>query len=1387
MSLMVDNKVDRWFMYRAVLYNFWYYPNQELIFKDGCAVLRGHNGSGKSVTTQSLITVLLDGDTRPHKLDPFGGKERKITDTVLGEEQLLNLKHRTGYIALEFKKRSGITKTIGMGIEANREKKKSTIWYFVVDGKRIGEEAHNLRLYSKELVEGHEQTIALTEKELRDEIENRLKCGKVYNHRDEYAKAVNKHLFGFDDESYSGLIDLLHQARSPKLSDQNKPEGAAVVLNESLPQLTEEELRPLMSSIESIDRIEKDLVGYKRDLKRISALNDVYQSYNEIVFAEKADAFLKASKQLESTKREVRDLENQLQKNKEKLAQVRIDIRKTRDEIQVRIEEKANLGVEEIESLRSRKEEQENNLLDLENRLVNLTAKKEEAIRLFNKYQRIVGEQEFKLTKVQLEHDDNLEDIRSLAELMEFEKHLPFFEHYDSNQNNSDYSFVSWRQSVEEYKSLVEKTKIQLEEVERLNGEKGIYENSLGTIRMLIDECQKKIDDTQEQYENRLTQLRENIVSWKLASLNLQVSNDLEDKLLMNLEDVYEEVSKEEYLNPLIEHYEGICNEIKRELMLVDHKISMEKDAVLKLDQELKKLIETPEIEPDFVINKRDSWAVLSGKGIEYIPFYEAFEFKSGVGTEQQVMIQNALYESGILSSVIVAKEEVEVASEITTVLTYGSEKQHNLSEVLISADPRLEVLLRGISFEFHEDGFVLDNGSFKNSFVMGLSSLYDENVFIGKSAREVYRQKKIQAIQQEIDKCNHFGSLVLNKETLDKQLQDTAIDFHAFPLINDLEGYLKDIRQQQEKISLVLFPQRDELSNKIAALEESMKQLKAMIQKAVNYSNLKLDLETYKNELSNINEYFSALVKLESNYKEIHYFKESISSYVGQVALQERVRDESHSDMVDVELAMEKVINRIKILVEQLENLGDKEILNRVQELSILINKTLPEKIENLTKSEVLLDKDIKDEEKRVQSKRDNQIPLEEMLSVAWEKAFKEQLLLGIYPIDETLNTIEEKAQFVLSKSGHRLDKGRANIGEAKRKLSRRFMDELTELPIYELELENRASEYVPVWVSENPAIIERLNYVKEQMTRDVVTLEVDEVRVSPGVAVERLTKRIADLEEEAHEKDRRLYQDILINSLGAEIRKKIQYVERWEKEMNNYMEHENIIKFRIRWVPKKADPNKEDEMDTRALVDALKKDSRWVDIDKIAKHFRTKIEYAKDRFAKDGEMTLQEIMKKVLDYRSWFEFQIYFTKKGDKEKPLNRNTYGELSGGQRVLAMVTPVLAALYAKYSEGREDAPRIFTLDEAFARVDDENIKIMFDYIYKLGFNYILNSQSLWGTFETVPSLNIYELSRPDNRPFVAIQSYYWNGHKRERIGDEWFAQERESAATLEPVE
>lgn len=87
---------NRWQMNRAGLLNFWYYTEETFDFSDGKLLLRGSNGSGKSVTMQSFLPVLLDGKKSPDRLDPFGSRARKMEDYLLGEKEVVEREERTG-------------------------------------------------------------------------------------------------------------------------------------------------------------------------------------------------------------------------------------------------------------------------------------------------------------------------------------------------------------------------------------------------------------------------------------------------------------------------------------------------------------------------------------------------------------------------------------------------------------------------------------------------------------------------------------------------------------------------------------------------------------------------------------------------------------------------------------------------------------------------------------------------------------------------------------------------------------------------------------------------------------------------------------------------------------------------------------------------------------------------------------------------------------------------------------------------------------------------------------------------------------------------------------------------------------------------------------------
>ncbi len=179
-----------------------------------------------------------------------------------------------------------------------------------------------------------------------------------------------------------------------------------------------------------------------------------------------------------------------------------------------------------------------------------------------------------------------------------------------------------------------------------------------------------------------------------------------------------------------------------------------------------------------------------------------------------------------------------------------------------------------------------------------------------------------------------------------------------------------------------------------------------------------------------------------------------------------------------------------------------------------------------------------------------------------------------------------------------------------------------------------------------------------------------------------------------------------------------------------------------------------------------------------RLSTHFRSKVEEAR-RSAKDsgGMISFYQVMKETLDYRKWFEFQLFSQKKGERIKELTNSVFGTFSGGEKAMSMYVPLFSVVVAKYQGGRADAPRLVSLDEAFAGVDNRNIRDMFRLMTEFSFDFIINSQVLWGDCDTLDALAIYQLIRPENAKFVTVMPYVWNGHARELMENEEAVEQR----------
>ena len=254
---------SRWHMHRMGMLDFWYYNEQEFYFDHGHMLLRGSNGSGKSVTLQSFLPLLLDGNKSSERLDTFGTRSRRMETYLLEEDG--DRDDRIGYLYLEFKREeSEVYKTIGMGLHARRGKPLDS-WYVVIeDQRRIG---IDLRLM--------EDGLTITRQVLKNQIGDQL-----YTSQREYCEKVNQALFGFERiEDYLEAIDLILQLRSPKLSNSLRPSAINEILNASLRPLSEEDLRPMSEAIANMDALKDQLDALKASRQAASVILQVYEHY----------------------------------------------------------------------------------------------------------------------------------------------------------------------------------------------------------------------------------------------------------------------------------------------------------------------------------------------------------------------------------------------------------------------------------------------------------------------------------------------------------------------------------------------------------------------------------------------------------------------------------------------------------------------------------------------------------------------------------------------------------------------------------------------------------------------------------------------------------------------------------------------------------------------------------------------------------------------------------------------------------------------------------------------------------------------------------------------------------------------------------------------------
>ena len=1352
---------SRWQASKIGLVNFWYYDEQEFPFVKGRMLLRGSNGSGKSVTMQSVVPLLLDGNMSPERLDPFGSRDRKMSSYLLEEDD--EREERTGYLYLEFKRQDSETYlTIGMGIRA-RKGKPLDKWYFSLsDGRRIGKDFF---LYRET-----DEKVPLTKRELQ----NRLSSGgAVFDRQADYMEYVNRQIFGFETvDEYREMIDLLIQLRTPKLSKDFKPSVINEILSDSLQPLSDDDLRPMSEAIENIDSISMNLKAKQEAKQAADKIALALDRYNRCILYEKAQSLEKESAQLSQTKEQIASNTKKKKECEERAVSLQDELVQMDAMRESMEKERESLNKSDAVALKDRelslsKELTEHQAL-FNKKKSSLAAKEDQYIDLQNRKKLEEDQSYEKETQIK----DLLEEMQSDADEMAFEEHTFMQDELLSDLEN-DYSFDLHKQQFETVKTKIRKGVQLLRNMQGLEREK--------------DELLKKRE--QNASESDKVERKQN----ELGAMLVQLENEWKEALYAwngkNEELILEKTLLQEF-SSFADHYEEDqdFSVIKQKLgdvwILAKERISSE---TAQTKREIEQIIqETKEIQselllwenekepepdrPEEVLKNREA---LAKRNIPYQEFYKLLEFDPSVSDEVCSHLEESLLKMGILDALVVDEAYRDIVLSMDEgacdryLFTTQKRAEHSLLDLLsfasdddIFMNQRLVSILGSISWEElneNAQAAINSNGVYKLGPIVGTITKTYTAQYIGVKARERNRCQKIEECKAMLADLEIQRVLLEEKKkVLEERKNQLAAEYQAFPKDADMREAFKMLelgKRELERLqaeALRIEEQRKKLAEKLGE-----KKKEALVLAQSLYLDCNLDVfERAEEAAFSYTAEFEKLVSVHELYRNsVH----SLQLLEEDLTAREVDLDELRFDVDRENRNLAKISQELDSIRKQLELTDYNQIKERLDQCLSWLNE-YSKKMQACVTEKTQKQGEAKRLEEQIQN--DEMYARELEQKVSWlTDCFEAERDLGYIPFAKQEEKLDS-AQIVSLLSGA----GRQNRDTLVKNLN-------------QVLFENKA--YLSDYDVDQTTLFEKMDESSPQLSihasRADLTAKFKGVQIPFVKLPKYLEEEIEEQSTLLKDEDKSLFQDILANTMGRKIRAKINSSNAWVEKMNalmNAMNTSSGLKLSLRWKSKTAE--KEEQLDTNELVGLLKRDAHLLnpeDFEKLSKHFRSKVEQARRNANDSAGVSFYQVMKDTLDYRKWFEFQLFSQKNNERRKELTNSVFGTFSGGEKAMSMYVPLFSAVVAKYQGGRADAPRLISLDEAFAGVDSRNIRDMFRLMSEFEFDFIINSQVLWGDSDTLDALAIYQLIRPENAKFVSVMPYLWNGHVKKLLENE----------------
>jgi uncharacterized protein (TIGR02680 family) len=1352
-------RTARYRLQRAGLIGLYEYENQTFEFEHGRLLLRGPNGSGKSKALELLLPLMLDGELRAERLDPFGGRGRSMRWNLVGDQEARAPASGFSWLELYRHDEHDVEHwvTLVLMTRANKGETGVHSWFAIVQahadadgelrGPRIGINAS--------LTEGRHPISRTAFAELSGEL---IESASVYRER------VNALLFGVAQDRYEAIVQLLLSLRKPQLSQTLNPEELSARLTEALPELDRDAVVRVSSRLDQLDRLRTELSELREVRAAVAAFTRTYRDWARAALRERGNLLLQAA----NLRQECIEALAGAQAAVAGAGERRAELTRRRTALDQRLAS-ARAGERELRASDGWR----------------AAERLEELHRLADAAERAASQANADLERAEREADEMRVAAARAGAALDQQRRLVEERLQRCIETAADAGVANHAAAVagliEEERSIEAVSGL----LDQLAASRAEAIEAMVELMRAFASAERALATARERFETGEARQRERQAERAQAAERLEaVRADLLERLeawLESIEQLRVDDAFAEGLADLIARAGEPGAPVARELVA---------DRAGAAEQALRGQLAALTAERAALSSDREPLAAEHARLTahedprpEPLPFRTAdragrpggplwalVDFTPGLNEPAQAGLEGALEGAGLLDAWVTPDGTVVDADDAVLVCAGtqpldGRTLAHALRPVRtgqVSVSIVEAVLAQVALGAFDEDAAssraaVDVDGRFALGPLRGRHTVQAAR-YIGAAARAANRARRLAELALELAALDERDrSLQAEAQSLERGLTTLREEVRGLPGDGPaIRGYVQLERARAE----------EERAAELTAAELETMNARSMELRAVREQAL-----AYAREHG---------LPGPGDEAGLARTRDALASYrtrCGELIGGERVRREraqaATAATVHAERS-EEVFARVRDRARE----SAQEASGRAgahREAAAAVGASVEQVRGRLAALEAsatdaeaglraLHDEDVAAAEAGARAERDAAHAEETLAHAeatlagrhagvarlgtigAWllalgERTPTDQADAGRWPLERTLSALRAVPREALA-------------------TRRGFTTLLTDVDHEADELRHRLAANADFQVT------------RERLAEDA-ELTLVQVRhggqAHPvGELEEWLEQELLARERTIAEEDRRLFESFLVGGLADALRERIGGATTLVAGMNDALGQcttSSGMQIELEWRARQhEDPGLRDAVALlRRDVALLTDDAR----SRLVEFLRRRIEDARHSLEQGSS---SEHVMAALDYRDWHEFRVIQLKDGRREA-LTRRLHQQGSGGEKSVALHLPLFAAAAAQFAAAREHCPRLILLDEAFAGIDERMRAQLLGLLERFDLDFVLTSHELWGCYPECSALGIYHLHREPGIPGVATAHFRWDGRRRVEVSED----------------